>query len=553
MSLRDACLLIVLCLAVFLPGTGTIPTLDRDESRFAQASKQMLETGDWVDIRFQDVPRHKKPAGAYWAQAGSVTAFSPDDRGAVWAYRLPSVIAATLAVLFTAAAAALLFGPGHGLVAGALLATSVSLVVEAHQAKADALLLATVAAAQFALARIRTGWERGEVRSPLWTSTLLWLAVGAGILVKGPITPLVVLATAAALSIWTREARWLLSLRPVTGIVLAGLVAAPWFIAIQSQTGGDFLQSSVGKDLLPKLIGGQESHGAPPGYYILLLTVTFWPASLFVWPALVRGWRSRTEPAVRFLICWIVPIWLMFELVPTKLPHYVLPTYPALAILVAAMLVPFLNGASQPDYFGRRWAKGLLVGLWTLIGISLAVAAPVAMMRFGPVDGPGLVIMAGALLLAVLVLGTAREALRETWRCALFAAVAAGVVAYGLVLGFVLPSLERLVLAPRLAALVSTHLDQVGQPLPIYATGYREPSLVFAIGTDLQLATPDEIAATLPSGGALALVEDRNREAFLGAIAGAGRSAEDVSVPGPVTGLNYSNGREVTVRLYRIK
>ncbi len=552
MSFRDAILLIVLCLAVFLPGTATIPTLDRDESRFAQASKQMLETGDWIDIRFQDVPRHKKPAGAYWAQAASVKTVGGDDRSAVWAYRLPSVIAATIAVLFTAATAVLLFGPGHGLLAGALLATSVLLVVEAHQAKADAILLSTVAAAMFALARIRTGYEAGSVRPPIWASTLLWVAVGAGVLTKGPITPLVVLSTAAALSVWNRDARWLLGLRPVSGVAIAALVAAPWFIAIQSQTGGDFLESSVGNDLLPKLISGQESHGAPPGYYLLLLTVTFWPASLFVWPALFRGWKDRAKPAIRFLICWIVPLWLIFEIVPTKLPHYVLPTYPALAILVAAALVPFLSDRSDASYFGRRWAKAVVVGLWGLIGVGLAVAAPLALFRFGPVDGPSFFVWGGVAVLVVLVHLAVWGAVRNTWRLAVLGSVATGVAAFVLILGLVLPSLERLTLAPRLAAMAASQTSGDAS-LPIFATGYREPSFVFAVGTDLMLATPDEIAQSLPGGGALALVEDRNRDAFLKALEGVGRTAKDVSSPGPVTGLNYSNGREVTIRLFLIE
>jgi len=100
-------LLIALCLLLYLPGIAAIPPLDRDEARFAQATRQMLETGDFLRIRFQDEARNKKPAGIYWLQAASVNLFSAPESTAIWPYRLPSLLGATLAVLLT-------FGFGAG-------------------------------------------------------------------------------------------------------------------------------------------------------------------------------------------------------------------------------------------------------------------------------------------------------------------------------------------------------------------------------------------------------------------------------------------------------
>ena len=135
---RSPLLLILLCLALFLPGFFSLPPVDRDEARFAQASRQMLETHDFVDIRFQNEGRHKKPVGIYWLQAASAALFGADR---IWAYRLPSLLGAIAAVLLTFALGSRLFAPPIGFAAAALLACSLLLNVEARQAKTDAMLL----------------------------------------------------------------------------------------------------------------------------------------------------------------------------------------------------------------------------------------------------------------------------------------------------------------------------------------------------------------------------------------------------------------------------
>src|SRR5690348_11992140 len=100
-GIRPYAVLCLLCLILYAPGLAAIPPLDRDEARFAQATRQMLETGDFVRIRFQDEARNKKPIGIYWLQAAAVAAFSSPESTAIWPYRLPSALAATAAVLLT--------------------------------------------------------------------------------------------------------------------------------------------------------------------------------------------------------------------------------------------------------------------------------------------------------------------------------------------------------------------------------------------------------------------------------------------------------------------
>ena len=115
------------------------------------------------------------------------------------------------------------------------------------------------------------------------------------------------------------------------------LLVLPWFLAIVQPSGGEFFAESVGHDLLSKVVSGQEAHGAPPGYYFVLFWVTFFPARH--WPdGGARIWAARREKGAKFLLCWIVPAWIVLELVITKLPHYVLPLYPAIAILIAGVV-----------------------------------------------------------------------------------------------------------------------------------------------------------------------------------------------------------------------
>src|SRR5690348_12531152 len=307
LGVRPYALLVGLCLFLYLPGIAALPVLDRDEARFAQATRQMLETGDFLRIRFQDEARNKKPVGIYWLQAASVAAVSDAASRAIWPYRLPSLAGATIAVLLTFALGVGLVGRPAALLGAAALASTLGLTVEAHLAKTDAVLLATIVAAQGALAAIYRTARRGTAPAAWPWALLFWAAQGVGLLIKGPITPLISLLTVVALSLADREARWLRGLRSLWGVPLMLAIAVPWFIAINTATGGAFASEAVGHDLLGKLVGAQEAHGAPPGAYLLLLALTFWPGSLLLGPTFAWAWRQRGASAERFLIAWAVP------------------------------------------------------------------------------------------------------------------------------------------------------------------------------------------------------------------------------------------------------
>jgi 4-amino-4-deoxy-L-arabinose transferase-like glycosyltransferase len=177
------------------------------------------------------------------------------------------------------------------------------------------------------------------------------------------------------LSVADRSARWLWSLRPVAGFVWMVLLVLPWFVAIVAKSGGDFFVQAVGHDMLGKVTSGQEAHGAPPGFYFVLFWVTFWPGSVLAGLAAPMIWRSRREAGAQFLLAWLVPSWLVFEAVMTKLPHYVLPLYPAITILIAGIL-------ESRNLSKSRWLVRGTIG-WFLFPGAIAIAVLIAFIMFG--------------------------------------------------------------------------------------------------------------------------------------------------------------------------
>src|SRR6267154_328286 len=356
-----AIVFMLLCgLVIFLPGFFNIPAIDRDEARFAQATKQMVETGDFVDIRFQDEVRYKKPVGIYWLQSAVVETASalglPRAQVRIWLYRVTSLIGAIGAVLLTYWTA-LAFVTRRGAALAALMMCScVLLGGEARLAKTDAMLLFTVVAAMGAMARVYLSWQRGEdpAHPPWGPPAIFWTALAGGILLKGPLILMFVGLTIAALAILDRSAVWFWRMRPVWGLMWLLVLVLPWFVAIFWRAGDAFFTNSLGGDMLSKL-GAQESHGAPPGLYLLLFWITFWPGAPLAGMAVPAVWRARREPGAQYLLAWLVPSWIVFELVLTKLPHYVLPLYPAIAILTAGALERRVLSRSAWLMRGAAW------------------------------------------------------------------------------------------------------------------------------------------------------------------------------------------------------
>jgi 4-amino-4-deoxy-L-arabinose transferase-like glycosyltransferase len=534
--------LFLLCFIAWVPGFFTLPPLDRDESRFAQASKQMIETGNYVDIRYSVGPRYKKPVGIYWMQAASTKLFSKPPYNEIWTYRLPSLIGGFIAVFLAYWCARAFAPPPIALMAAALIGFTVSLTAETKIAKTDAVLLGTVLGSQALLLRSYLAARLSQVPPNLWVALGGWLAFAIGVLIKGPIIIAVLTVTIVAISLWDRDWKWLSTLHWLPGLVLTGLVVLPWLIAIAFASHGAFYQQSLGHDFAAKVMGGQESHGAPPGYYLLLASVTLWPATLFALPGIGSAIARRNDPALRYLLAWAGAVWAMFEIVPTKLPHYILAAYPAVAFLGAlwAMRAP------SPDEPRLERILRYLAALQFFLGVAAFTIVPILAPKwFG--DGIDVILVAGACAGAIAGLAAVMFLVLRKAMFAALCAVAAAVIFYPLIVWGVVPKADQVWMSPKAAALVVK--DRLPDDPPVILAGYVEPSLVFLLGTDTQIQSGVSAADLAAQQGGLVLVEDNQRKQFLTHLGQLAALAQPVD---EMRGFNYSRGRREHITVYRV-
>jgi 4-amino-4-deoxy-L-arabinose transferase-like glycosyltransferase len=367
---------------------------------------------------------------------------------------------------------------------------------------------------------------------------IFWLAVAVGILVKGPVTPLVVALTLAALVLMDRRPAWLGRLNLYWGLILVLLVVGPWAGAVTVATDGAFWSQAVAGDLAPKLAGGQETHGAPPGYHTALVSLLAFPMTLLLPAALVGAWQRRREPGVRFAIAWLVPTWVFFELLPTKLVHYPLPAYGALAWLAAAAV---------SDHPGPRvrWTGAVLGGA---VGLALAIGCFYLLSIYGDASDLTAATLAGGLLAAAGLVG-GYMLVRRAPRGALVSALALGVLGHAALAAGLAPRLDPLWLSARVeTAMAKARLlpRQGVADAPVAVAGYAEPSLVFALGTPTELEGAREAARAIAEDRP-AVVEARDDAEFRRALQAMGAVAKSVAV---IKGLDYSNGDQMTLTVY---
>lgn len=351
---RSLFVLTFLCLLTYLLGNASVVLWDRDEPRYAQTSKQMLESGDWVVPRLLDEPREKKPAMIYWLQASAMKAVGPT----VFAARLPSALFVTATIVLLAAAMRKTVGDPLAITTAAVLASNLLVIVAAKLSITDGVLLPFATLAQLSLCSIlfRTGRWRDFV--------LFGVAQGLALLTKGPVIPAVSLLTAIAWWILGRfprrqnanvspvisdprmlqpgikppARRWTTWAGVALAIAIAIVIFLPWWIAIEHRSPG-WTTRVLHNEVINRAATPQEGHKGPPGFYFATIWGTFLPWSLLLPIALWTAWPQRNEPTVRFALAAVIGPWILFEVAATKLPHYLLPVYPALAYLVARWII----------------------------------------------------------------------------------------------------------------------------------------------------------------------------------------------------------------------
>ncbi len=538
-------ILVLITLCMSLPGIATMQVIDRDEARYAQATVQMVESGDYLNIRFQDRARNKKPAGIYWLQAGSVKVFTNSGDRKIWAHRLISVLGALLAVLSTYWGALAVIGRRGAFWSGAILATTLLLTFEAHIAKTDAMLCGLSALCLACLIRLQ---RQNHVR----TAFLFWIGLASAIMIKGPITPAIIILALVTYAIWQRDVAWMRRLINVPAIVIGFFIVVPWAVAIGLETNGAFFKDSIGGDMGSKIVSGQESHGAWPGYYSLTLSIFFWPGILLLVPGIalamkIAKQKKGDEPlkqSMCLLLCWVLPFFLILELVPTKLPNYPLPLYPALSIFCGGALLALLG-----DNLKRSRRIGAF--LFLLVGIIAIIAIFAVDSLYSEIASPVFFLFPLLIILAFV-------SSYFVWR----GEIQNGIIGALLLTGFlspltyahIFPRLSELRLSDRIEKKLN---DNEINPNRVLSPNFTEPSLVYALGTDILLG--DKADAALDNGlliGDVIIIDEIEAETRHETMQINSKIRDKDNCLrefGRIEGTNYSKGDPVHIKLYVVR
>jgi 4-amino-4-deoxy-L-arabinose transferase-like glycosyltransferase len=528
--------LIVVAGAVYLIGNGRTQLFDRDEPRYAQCSRQMLQSGDWVVPRLYDKIRAAKPPGIYWCQAMAMKCLGDN----AFAARLPSAVAMVLTLALLAVGVWREAGSRHAVWTCFIFATSLLTIYAAKVSMTDSvLLLWTVVplGSIYLLWRGRGGWSAVATLS---------VAIGFAGLVKGPFVLGVLGGTLAMLLLLgivtpphpnrflegrrTRARQAILAgVRILIALAIVAAIVGPWLWLVQHRE-PNFLRAST-VDAMQHLEHGSEGHWGPPGYHLLLIWATFLPWSILLPLAMVVGFRNRGEPLTRFALAASLGPWIFVELLGTKLPHYILPAFPALAVLTADAVIRCLRG-ELADLQSVGFKVAVIVVAVAFVGIATAPWWWLAI-RFHDFPWMALLSLAATGLVVAFVLGLL---VRNNRIQATLISMGLGSLALAAVLfGVYFPRARPLLISTQVAEILreqgAVHRGDVQM------LDFKEPSLGFYQGgtiREAELGIP-AIQSTPPAPRYLVMTRSLWNQ-----LSPSQRSTLEI-VGHPVSGLNYSD------------
>lgn len=480
-------LIILAASAVYLLGNGRTQLFDRDEPRYAQCSRQMLQSGDWVVPRLYDTIRAAKPPGIYWCQATMMSLFGDN----AFAARMPSTLAAVLTLVLLASVLWPEVGPQRTIWTLFIFASSALTIVAAKICLTDSVLLLWTTLALLCIYLIWRG--RGG-----WPAVVaLSIAIAFGGLIKGPFLLGVLAGTIIMLWLLTLLDRWLddrpapshpqdpsrfipVLARSVVGLLIVVALTAPWLWLVHLRA-PDFLNAST-KDAMEHMESGAEGHKGPPGYHLVVIWFTFLPWSLILPLAIGLAFKNRRVPEVRFALAVVLGNWVLAECLQTKLPHYMLPAFPALAFLAADAVIRCLKG-EQRDLDSTAMRVGALFWAIAIMGLTTVPWWWLAY-RFSSYPWPSLFTLSvlGIFLSAMVCVFF----LERRPRAALVTMGSGSLVLAMVFFTFYLPSSQPLRLPSRIAGVLAQH--DVVHPGEVMMLDYKEPSLAFYQGGTIREA-----------------------------------------------------------------
>ena len=497
---RAVLALLALCLAVYLPGALRLPAVDRTEAVYAETTRDMVARRNWLDPRYGETVHQFRPVGTYWAQAVSATIAGANHARDISIYRLPGLIAVTLAVLAFYWLSLPLVGSTQTLIAAALFAASPLTVLLSQLAITEGLALLPATIAMLCLLRLYCAPPEAAART---LAALLWIAVGFAMLLNALQTPILMIATLIALYAFDRDVSWLKRTRPLIGVLVALLIASPWIIVRAQQDGVPFSGMSL-SEVLAALGGSQDMKlRAFPGTFILAALLGFLPGTALLAPALAKLWNSRDAKIARFLLAWIIGYIAYLELISSKPGTYAVQVmFPAFALAVA-MLVASENGKAPAPKF-HALAPPVLAAAFALA----ILAAPYALMReTPPLWLLPMIAAVAALFFISAQLGRAGHLTR--WAATGVAALALFAIT---LLGGILPSLDKLWPARQIAQYLEASCDP-GTTFGVL--GFREPTARFVLQSD---PAQQSVELAIKDPPDILFVESRRLGAFEAAL-----------------------------------
>lgn len=353
---RQVAALVILGSLSLFWGLGNGKLWDQDETTYAEVVREMMQEDEWLIPKYDGKLLADKPILSYWIMIAGAHLFGTKEFG----MRFSSALSGLACVLVVFVLARRMYSPETGFLAGLILLSSLFFLVVCRSALMDAHLTLFVTCALWGF------WE--AVRNP--TRSLFWvlfcgIATGLAVLTKGPLGLLLVGSVGFFTLLGTRKLHLLPKLHPGAALLTFLVVASLWYIAITWTTGWVFLRDFIIRENLDKVFKPTLGHGGPIWYYLPVLLFAFLPWSLFL-PWAVRSLCKRNWGEKAFLLSWAVIPLVFFSLLSTKLPHYILPIFPALALITARALVLAWEKKDSPPRYILQGLCG--IGIVLFIG-----------------------------------------------------------------------------------------------------------------------------------------------------------------------------------------
>lgn len=521
---------LAICFLIFLTGIFEIPVLDRDEARFATASKTMLLENEFIDIKMHDEPRYKKPIGIYWLQVGANFLFGNSPYDNISLYRLPSIFSLFSAFVFIFFRLKKILNDEISFLTIFFLIFSLLTLSEMLQAKTDGALFLTITLCNLMIYSLINDHNVNNIEK-----FVFWSSLAIGILIKGPIILIFTIFPLIIFSIIKRK-NFLKEIFSYLGVLLFLALVLPWFVMITFESNGAFWYESVGHDLLGKVSSGQESHGFPPGYYLITTLILFWPGSILIYPFIKNNLKDKflkirkNDLTFFLLISFFVPYFL-FELIYTKLPHYIYPSYLPLSILLSKFLLEenFEGISKKSLYFF------ILIFPLTVIFLIYFVIA-----EYAEITITLAIILIFLLLQIFLLIGAAdiKKFKKKLINFSIFQ------ISFYLILVFYINNnIQDLWIAKRINSIIELNKKNYDQ---IYNYGFEEPSLVFLTSHKSKKISPDLLNSnSLKKQRIMFIINDEFEELIISS-----KKFSEFKMLQEFDGFNYSKGKYIKIKVF---